>query len=144
MRDWWSHAVKKSGTEKGPTAWRHRLFDYYILHKVEATTGDDRIVWKLAKLTAVEKRNKWISRRLRLPNEQQIGVVHANGKIQLATRPSALNDGWQRLCFAGQDDELFVLAESHDHNLSIWSLPESQGREQVLDHPLVVLKGHKD
>ena len=46
-------------------------------------------------------------------------------------------------CFAGQDNEL-VVAASADHNLYVWSLPNDQMVRQIVDQPLVVLRGHKD
>ena len=77
-----------------------------------------------------------------VPTEQQMGVA-STGKIQFTAQRCSPYLSRQRYCFAGQEDEVVVSAESNDSNLSIWSLPESQGRDQVVDQPLAVLKGHK-
>ena len=75
-----------------------------------------------------------------------IGRGAVNGKVQFtASDYSHLDNGGNNFCFAGQDDEL-VAAASVDHGLYIWSLPNDQqvAGDQVVDKPLVVLRGHKD
>ena len=78
-----------------------------------------------------------------VPTEQQMDVATANRKIHFSAQRCSPYISSQRHCFAGREDEVVVSAESNDSNLSIWSLPESQGRDQVVDQPLAVLKGHK-
>ena len=78
-----------------------------------------------------------------VPSEQQMGGAHANRNIRFATRLCDIGFGRQRLCFAGLFDELVVSAESSDHNLSIWSLPEREERKYFVDQPVAVLKGHR-
>ena len=53
--------------------------------------------------------------------------------------------GRNNSCFAGQDDELVVVA-SADHGLFVWSLPTDQqvAGDQIVDQPLVVLRGDED
>ena len=73
-----------------------------------------------------------------------IGRGAVNGKVQF-TAPgyNVPGNGKDIHCFAGQDDEL-VVAASADHGLYIWSLPNDQMVRQIVDQPLVVLRGHKD
>ena len=71
-----------------------------------------------------------------VPTEQQMSVASSR-KIQVSTPCNSGFHGNQRLCFAGQEYELFVSAESADHNLYIWSLPtDRQVGDQVIDQPL--------
>ena len=51
------------------------------------------------------------------------------------------NTGRNKYCFAGRDDDLVVSASS-DHNLYVWSLPESQGNDISVNESLLVLRGH--
>ena len=69
-----------------------------------------------------------------------------NGKVEFSSQGYAISHcGWNNSCFAGQDDELVVVA-SADHGLFVWSLPTDQkvAGDQIVDQPLVVLRGHKD
>ena len=52
------------------------------------------------------------------------------------------NCGINLSCFAGQNDEL-VVAASADHGLFVWPIDQKVVDEQVVDQPLVVLRGHK-
>ena len=75
-----------------------------------------------------------------------IGSGAVNGQVQFtASGYGAPDTGKDIHCFAGQDDEL-VVAASADHGLYIWSLPNDQqvAGDQIVDKPLVVLRGHKD
>ena len=70
----------------------------------------------------------------------------ANRKMQFSAPDYAIPYyGRNNSCFAGQDDELVVVA-SADYGLFVWSLPTDQqvAGYQVIDQPLVVLRGHKD
>ena len=49
--------------------------------------------------------------------------------------------GRSKFCFTGRDDDLVVSASS-DHNLYVWSLPESQGNDISVNESLLVLRGH--
>ena len=69
-----------------------------------------------------------------------------NGKVQFSSPDYASPQVGRNLnCFAGQNDEL-VVAASADHGLFVWSLPTDQkvAGDQVIDQPLVVLRGHKN
>ena len=69
-----------------------------------------------------------------------------SGKVQFSSQGYVKPTNGRNLnCFAGQDDEL-VVAASADHGLYVWSLPTDQqvAGDQVVDQPLVVLRGHKD
>ena len=50
----------------------------------------------------------------------------------------------EALCFAGIDDEFIIAASSSDNDdLSIWSLPEAKGHQDLtVNQPLRVLTGH--
>ena len=68
-----------------------------------------------------------------VPTEQQMSVASTRN-IQVSTPCNSGFHGNQRLCFAEQEYELFVSAESADHNLYIWSLPtDRQVGDQVID-----------
>ena len=70
----------------------------------------------------------------------------ANRKMQFSA-PDYANPNFvgNNSCFAGQDDELVVVA-SADYGLFVWSLPTDQqvAGDQIVDQPLVVLRGDED
>ena len=80
-----------------------------------------------------------------VPTSQQM-TGGVNRKMQFSAPDYASPQVGRNLnCFAGKDDEL-VVAASADHGLFVWSLPTDQkvAGDQVIDQPLVVLRGHKD
>ena len=79
-----------------------------------------------------------------VPTNQQM-TDGVNGNVRFSAPDyTTPNFGWNNFCFAGKDDES-VVAASADHGLFVWSLPTDQqvAGEQIVDQPLVVLRGHK-
>ena len=80
-----------------------------------------------------------------VPTSQQM-TGGVNRKMQFSAPDYASPQVGRNInCFACQDDELVVVA-SGDHGLFVWSLPTDQqvAGDQVIDQPLVVLRGHKN
>ena len=65
----------------------------------------------------------------------------ATGHIYLSAEGFSVPGGRNILCFAGRDDDLVVSA-STDHNLYVWSLPDSQGNAISVNQSLFVLRGN--
>ena len=75
-----------------------------------------------------------------VPQEEKMGGAVA--KVLLTSSGFFLPGvGFNKMCFAGRDDEL-VVAASGDHSLHVWSLPDSQGRDTTINQSLIALRGH--
>ena len=79
-----------------------------------------------------------------VPTSQQM-TDGVNGKVGFSAPNYAISYEVNSFCFAGKDDEM-VVAASADHELFVWSLPTDLQLtgDQLIDQPLVVLRGHKD
>ena len=64
-----------------------------------------------------------------------------SNKIQLEAKGYRNFGTPKSACFAGKDDELAV-AGSNDHNVFIWSVPDSPDSE-IVSEPLLTLQGHR-
>ncbi len=73
-------------------------------------------------------------------DQQQPAANEVTDKVQL-TAPGYSVAGRYTNCFAGVDDEL-VVANSSDHRLFIWSVPEGRG-DRTIDQSLLSLTGHQ-
>ena len=70
------------------------------------------------------------------------GAAAAGRNVRLLSKGYFLSEfGRDKFCFAVRDDDL-VISASTDHNLNVWSLPESEGNDIAVNESLLVLRGH--